>query len=70
MNQAEPRTFDLLITGCHVVCFDQANTIIENGAIAIAGNSIAWIGSAAEALPPARETLQAPNTIAMPGLID
>ena len=70
MNQ--PQAVDLLITGCHVVCFDPAGTIVEDGAIAIHGNSIAWIGSAAEAkaLPPPRETLHAPNTIAMPGLID
>jgi 5-methylthioadenosine/S-adenosylhomocysteine deaminase len=69
MNQTEPSAVDLLITGCHLVCFDPANTIIENGAIAIAGNSIAWLGDAAAA-PTAREILHAPNTIAMPGLID
>src|SRR3984957_20714062 len=70
MNQAEPRAFDLLITGCHVVCFDQAHTIVDYGAFGILGNSIAWLGSAAGPLPPPRETLHAPNTIAMPGLID
>jgi 5-methylthioadenosine/S-adenosylhomocysteine deaminase len=70
MNQPEPRAFDLLITGCHVVCFDQANTILDNGAIGILGNRIAWLGSAAGPIPAARETLHAPNTIAMPGLID
>jgi 5-methylthioadenosine/S-adenosylhomocysteine deaminase len=67
MNPTQP--FDLVITGCSVVCFDERGTIIEDGALAIAGNSIAWIGKAAEA-PAARETLRAPNTIAMPGLID
>jgi 5-methylthioadenosine/S-adenosylhomocysteine deaminase len=67
MNQT-----DLLITGCQVVCFDQAGTILEDGAIAITGNSISWLGKAADAnaLPAPRETLHAPNTIAMPGLID
>jgi 5-methylthioadenosine/S-adenosylhomocysteine deaminase len=70
MNQPEPPAFDLLITGCHVVCFDQASTIIDNGAIGIVGNRIAWLGSAASRLPAARETLHAPNAIAMPGLID
>jgi 5-methylthioadenosine/S-adenosylhomocysteine deaminase len=72
MNQPTHRNVDLLITGCHVVCFDPAETILEEGAIAIIGNSIAWIGKAADA--PAhfapRETLHAPTCIAMPGLID
>jgi len=70
MNQPASRPVDLLITGCQVVCFDAANTIINDGAIAIVGNSIHWIGSAREPLPAARETLHAPDTIAMPGLID
>ncbi|HTB64988.1 MAG TPA: amidohydrolase family protein [Steroidobacteraceae bacterium] len=71
MNTAQaPAPVDLLITGCHVVCFDQANTVIDNGAIGILGNSIAWLGNAAGLLPAARETLHAPDTIAMPGLID
>jgi 5-methylthioadenosine/S-adenosylhomocysteine deaminase len=70
MNQAEAPPVDLLITGCHLVCFDQANTIIDNGAIGVLGNSIAWLGNAAGRLPAAHETLHAPNTIAMPGLID
>jgi len=59
---------DLLITGCRVVCFDPSETIIEDGAIAITGNTITWLGKSAEA-PAAKETLRAPDTIAMPGLI-
>jgi 5-methylthioadenosine/S-adenosylhomocysteine deaminase len=70
MIQALSRPVDLLITGCHVVCFDPANTIIEDGAIGVEGNSIVWLGKASEELPAARETLQARDTIAMPGLID
>jgi len=46
------------------------NTIIDDGAIAIADNSISWLGKAAGLLPAAREILHARNTIAMPGLID
>ncbi|MGC2402819.1 MAG: amidohydrolase family protein, partial [Acidobacteriaceae bacterium] len=70
---AEPRRqADLLITGCHVVCFDPADTILQDGAIAVTGNKITWLGQATEAraLFVARETLHAPDTIAMPGLID
>jgi len=69
----EPRpTVDLVITGCHLVCFDAAETILENGAIAITGNKIAWLGKADDASAQfvARETLRAPDTIAMPGLVD
>ena len=64
------QTADLRITGCHIVCFDDAGTIVEDGAIAITGNTITWIGKASDATFPARETLPAPGTIAMPGLID
>ena len=70
MNETETLAADLLITGCHIVCVDAANTIIDDGAIAIVGNSISWLGKAAGPLPAARETLHAPNSIAMPGLID
>lgn len=70
MSEAEPPPVDLLITGCHVVCFDEAGTLIDNGALGIAGDRIAWLGRAAGPLPAARETLRAADTIAMPGLID
>jgi 5-methylthioadenosine/S-adenosylhomocysteine deaminase len=70
MTLPDPRPVDLLITGCQVVCFDKANTTIDNGAIAVVGNSIAWLGHATDPLPAAREILHAPDTIAMPGLID
>ncbi|HTC52052.1 MAG TPA: amidohydrolase family protein [Steroidobacteraceae bacterium] len=66
----DPIALDLLLTGCQVVCFDQGNTIIENGALGILGNSIAWLGKASDRLPVARQILAAPDTIAMPGLID
>jgi 5-methylthioadenosine/S-adenosylhomocysteine deaminase len=67
-----PRPISLLITGPTIVTFDDADTVIPSGAIAIDGNSIAWIGPAAEAhalFTPA-ETIHAPSLIAMPGFID
>jgi 5-methylthioadenosine/S-adenosylhomocysteine deaminase len=63
MTQPEAQPVDLLITGCHVVCFDKGDTIIDAGAIAIAGNSIAWLGEAAGPLPAAREIIDAPGLI-------
>ena len=63
---------DLLITGATVVCFDDADTILPDGAIGIKGNSIAWLGSAEDAAQAliAKDTIHAADTIAMPGLID
>src|SRR3984957_5106078 len=70
MTPSEAPAVDLLITGCQIACFVKADTIINAGAIAITGDSIAWLGDAAGPLPSARETLEARNSIALPGLID
>jgi 5-methylthioadenosine/S-adenosylhomocysteine deaminase len=66
------KPIDLLITGCQVVCFDSAGTILADGAIAVAGSKIVWVGSADAAKEQwaAKETLYARDMIAMPGLID
>lgn len=63
---------DLLIHGAYLVAFDAAGTELADAAIAIAGNSIAWIGPAADAdgLFFARDTLNAAGLIAMPGFVD
>jgi 5-methylthioadenosine/S-adenosylhomocysteine deaminase len=63
---------DLLIKGCDVVCFDDEDRVVGDGAIAIAGISIAWIGTTREALErfDAAETIDARGMIAMPGFID
>ena len=39
---------DLLVEGADIVVFDDAGTEIRDGSIAIAGNSIAWLGPATE----------------------
>jgi 5-methylthioadenosine/S-adenosylhomocysteine deaminase len=68
----EQRSVDLLITNAEVLTFDDANTVVRDGAIAIAGNSIVWVGETSEAaqLFRAKDTLRANGMIAMPGLVD
>jgi 5-methylthioadenosine/S-adenosylhomocysteine deaminase len=68
----DPLDIDLLITGAEVLTFDDANTVLRDGAIAIGSNKIIWLGKSSEAAGRfrAKETLQASGMIAMPGLID
>ena len=40
---------DLLITGADIVCLDKGGTVVADGAIAITGNRLHWIGDKAEA---------------------
>jgi len=46
---APPSAVDLLILGPDIVTFDDKDTVIRDGAIAVKGNSISWIGSSADA---------------------
>ena len=68
----EKQTVDLIVKNAHVVTFDDRGTIIADGAIAIDGNSIAWIGPSSECreLFAGRATLDAAGKISMPGFID
>jgi len=67
-----PMKVDLLLSGCDVVTIDGKNRVIANGAVAIKGNKIAWIGkaSAARRAVSATSTIDGSGQIAMPGLID
>ena len=67
-----PQSVDLLVMGPDIVTFDDVDTIISDGAIAIKGNAIAWMGKAADAktMFTAKETVNAAGLIAMPGLTD
>src|ERR1700744_6012769 len=67
-----PRAVDLLISGPDVVSFGDAGTVISDGAIAVQGNSIVWMGKALDAakLFAPKDTLNAAGLIAMPGLTD
>lgn len=67
-----PRPVDLLVTGATVVTFDDAGSVVEDGAIAVEGNRIAWIGSTREARKrfSAKTLIDAGGQLAMPGLTD
>src|SRR5580704_11680856 len=44
-----PAEVDLLITGCDIVTFDKVDRVVTDGAIAVQGNTIEWIGAANDA---------------------
>src|SRR5258708_35034392 len=66
------QTVDLLLSGCDVVSSDGKNSVIRDGAVAVRGNKIAWIGkaSAAKRHVKAKSTVDGVGQIAMPGMID
>src|SRR5256885_839321 len=68
----EPDAVDLLITGADIVTFDDAGTVLNDGAIAVDGNTIKWIGPATDAAATfkPKDRLDGRGMIAMPGLID
>ncbi len=64
--------FDTLITGATLLTMDSQRRLIEDGALGIRGEKIAWVGARAE-LPEvveARERLEMPGKVLMPGLIN
>lgn len=63
---------DLLVTGCDIVTFDAKDTMIADGAIAVKGNTIVWLGPASDAALKfkAKDTINARGQIAMPGMTD
>jgi 5-methylthioadenosine/S-adenosylhomocysteine deaminase len=67
-----PTAIDLLILGPDIVTFDDQDTVIADGAIAIQGNAILWMGKSSEARSrfKAGSTIDASGQIAMPGVTD
>ena len=67
-----PETIDLLITHANVVSLDADDRIVDDGAVAVKGGRIVWIGDSAEAPRrfAAAERIDAGGMIAMPGMID
>ncbi|MGI9596806.1 MAG: amidohydrolase family protein [Acidimicrobiales bacterium] len=61
---------DLLVTGPDLVTMDDHGSVMRDGAIAVRGNEICWIGPMAEADFAAEEVIHRPGSIAHPGLID
>ncbi|MFO7714419.1 amidohydrolase, partial [Desulfosarcina sp.] len=62
---------DLLITNGIVVTMNPRAQILENGAVAVCGDTIQAVGPAAEvASAPCKETIDAKGGIIMPGLIN
>ncbi len=62
---------DLILTGT-VLTLDDAGTVITDGAVAVAGDTIAAIGPAADLLArfPRAQRLEEPRGLIMPGLIN
>lgn len=73
VNTTAPQKIDLLIKGVNVVTFDYAGTEVADGAIAIMGNQIHWVGASVEAtsrFTTVQETIDGRGLIAMPGFVD
>ncbi|MGK6314771.1 amidohydrolase family protein [Neorhizobium sp. DT-125] len=71
MTTATPERADILIRRAYVVTLDAENRVFSDGAIAISGNRITWIGSGTEvAKIVASEVIDASGQIVLPGMID
>lgn len=68
----QPRPIDLLVQHAYVVAFDDAGTVLPDGAIAIDGGTIVEVGATADLTDryAPRERVFAGGRLAMPGLVD
>ncbi len=66
------KTVDILITGGTIVTMDDHDRIVTKGALAIDGEALVALGDKAEILSAfqGRETIDAPRSIIMPGLVN
>ncbi len=69
---ANAQPVDWLYTARYVVTMDPQRRLIENGAVAIRGDRIVAVGAAADLKKryPARQVLDRPDALIMPGLIN
>ena len=72
LSQITKQPADLLITGGTVVTMDAPRSIIDDGAVVVTGDTIIAVGPRAdlEAKYSARETIDAKNTLVLPGFIN
>ena len=63
---------DLLISGDFVLTFNESKEILENGAVAVAGDDIVAVGNSSDLMKEieAKEELDASGCLIMPGLIN
>jgi 5-methylthioadenosine/S-adenosylhomocysteine deaminase len=71
-DAAEMIEADLLIAGATVITMDGERRVIEDGAIAVVGDSIAAVGKRRDLAPKvrAKRTLEAGRFVATPGFVD
>jgi 5-methylthioadenosine/S-adenosylhomocysteine deaminase len=67
-----PEAADLLVTGGLLVTMDAGHRLIQDGALAIQGDTIVWVGkrSEVEARYQATQVVDARGTLVLPGLIN
>ena len=65
-----PATWDLLLTGGTVITVDDERRVLDPGAVAIAGERIGYVGTAAGTPGGARRTIDCAGRAIIPGLID
>jgi 5-methylthioadenosine/S-adenosylhomocysteine deaminase len=67
-------SYDLLITNATIVTMDSSRHIIENGTIAVRGDSIAYVGTSLREQVPkgfmAKQTIDAKSALVLPGFIN
>ena len=63
---------DLILTGRYLLTMDKEQTLIEEGAVAIAGDSILAVGKADDLLAryPGATVIAEPHGLIMPGLVN
>jgi 5-methylthioadenosine/S-adenosylhomocysteine deaminase len=72
MHDEEP-VADVVMRGADIVTLDASSPYIRNGAVAVSGDRIVWIGKASDLqanVASARRTLDISNHVLIPGLID
>jgi len=72
--QKQAVSYDLLITNATIVTMDSSRRIIQNGAIAVRGDSIVFVGASIHEQAPkgvmARQTMDAHGALVLPGFVN